>query len=169
MASLPHPLQCSQHLLQRSQRCLRHNSQAHPCGAEAVAIRLWTSRMPFVNRPPKYIAPRASSAFSTADQLPTIIKPCPPPLHFILGVKSGDHKFLFEQMETAFSQGRVHQVQQLCDPLFKAAWEKAGSKRLLWDDVRALFRSFGVASLSALYAALAAGFVKSRLELENSS
>jgi hypothetical protein len=45
----------------------------------------------------------------------------------------------------------------------------AGSKRQLWDDVRALFRSFVVSSLSALYAALASGFVKGRLELENSS
>jgi len=205
-------------------------------------------------------------------------------MHFILGVKSGDHKYLFEQMETAFSQGRVHtvtwedrksqviyhfrylldvalnesnpdvrvnfleyweisatgikyfswvtdlelnadtvmavmrggrgrwkienetfntlknqgyhfehnfghgeqnlcvifmllmmlaflvdQVQQLCDPLFKAAWEKCGSKRQLWDDVRALFRSFVLSSLSSLYAALALGFVKGRLELENTS
>ena len=205
-------------------------------------------------------------------------------MHFILGVKSGDHKYLFAQMDTAFSQGRVHtvtfedgksqvvyhfrylldvalnesnpdvrvnfleyweisskgikhfswvtdlelnedavmpvmrggrarwkienetfntlknqgyhfehnfghgnnnlcvifmllmmlaflvdQVQQLCDPIFKAAWEKAGSKRQLWDDVRALFRSFVVSSLSALYAALASGFVKGHLELENTS
>ena len=63
----------------------------------------------------------------------------------------------------------VDQVQQLCDPIFKAAWEKAGSKRQLWDDVRALFRSFVVSSLSALYAALASGFVKGHLELENTS
>lgn len=205
-------------------------------------------------------------------------------LHFILGVKAGDHKYLFEQMETAFARGLAHavtfvddesqvlyhfrylldvslnesnpdvrvnfleywelspsgvkyfswvtdldlnvdtvlpvmrggrcrwkienetfntlknqgyhfehnfghgeqnlcvifmllmmlaflvdQVQQLCDPLFNAAWKKSGSKRQLWDDVRALFRSFALSSLSELYAALAAGFVKQRLVSENSS
>lgn len=196
-------------------------------------------------------------------------------MHFILGVKAGDHKFLFEQMETAFAEGRtptltledrqsrvlshfrylldvplnashpevrinfleyweisatgikyfswvtdlplrldtvdpvmrggrarwkienetfntlknqgyhfehnfghgqknlcvifallmmlaflVDQVQQLCDPLFVAAWEKAGSKRQLWEDMRTLFRSFVLPSLSALYETLRAGFVK---------
>jgi hypothetical protein len=54
----------------------------------------------------------------------------------------------------------VDQVQQLCDPLFRAAWEKAGSKRQLWEDLRALFRTLVLASLRALYEALVVGFVK---------
>lgn len=196
-------------------------------------------------------------------------------LHFILGVKEGDHKFLFQQMEVAFQQGQAHtltwedpkkkvihhfryridvplneahpevvvnfleyweisaegtkyfswvtdlpltaetvypvmrggrarwkienetfntlknqgyhfehnfghgvknlsvvfallmmlaflvdQVQQLCDPLFRAAWEKAGSKRQLWENMRTMFRAFVLASLRTLYEALVVGFVK---------
>ncbi len=54
----------------------------------------------------------------------------------------------------------VDQVQQLCDPLFRAAREKAGSKRQLWENLRTLFRAFVLASLRALYEALVAGFVK---------
>jgi len=205
-------------------------------------------------------------------------------MHFILGVKQGDHKFLFAQMETAFQQGRAHtltlednqgqvlhhfryligvplneahpnllinfleyweisekgvkyfswvidlplredtvytlmrggrgrwkienetfntlknqgyhfehnfghgeknlsvvlallmmlaflvdQVQQLCDPLFRAAWEKAGSKRQLWEDMRILFRAYVLTSLRALYEALAFGFVKGHLILVDDS
>jgi hypothetical protein len=56
----------------------------------------------------------------------------------------------------------VDQVQQLCDPLFRAAWEKAGSKRQLWENLRALFRTFVLVSLRALFEALVAGFVKQR-------
>ena len=33
----------------------------------------------------------------------------------------------------------VDQTQQLCCPLFQAAWAKWGSKRLLWEKMRALF------------------------------
>jgi hypothetical protein len=54
----------------------------------------------------------------------------------------------------------VDQVQQLCDPLFRAAWEKAGSKRHLWEEMRTLFRAFALTSLRALYEALVAGYVK---------
>lgn len=54
----------------------------------------------------------------------------------------------------------VDQVQQLCDPLFGAAWDKVGSKRQLWEDVRTLFRAFVLTSLRALYETLLAGFVK---------
>jgi len=54
----------------------------------------------------------------------------------------------------------VDQVQQLCDPLFQAAWQKAGSKRQLWENLRALFRTFVLTSLRALFEALVIGFVK---------
>ena len=64
----------------------------------------------------------------------------------------------------------VDQVQQLCAPLLAAAWEKAGSKRQLWEDVRTLFRSFVLSSLSAWYETLRAGFVKQHpVLLEDSS
>lgn len=53
----------------------------------------------------------------------------------------------------------VDQIQQLCDPLFIAAWQKAGSKRQLWEDQRALFRTLVLDSLRTLYAALV-GLVK---------
>src|SRR5947209_773474 len=54
----------------------------------------------------------------------------------------------------------VDQVQQLCDPLFRAAWEKAGSKRQLWENMRTMFRAFALTSLRALDEALVAGYVK---------
>ena len=54
----------------------------------------------------------------------------------------------------------VDRVQQLCAPLLATAWEKVGSKRQLWEDVRTLFRSFVLPSLSALFETRRAGFVK---------
>ena len=36
----------------------------------------------------------------------------------------------------------VDQVQQLCCALFRAAWKKLGSKRELWERMRALFKDF---------------------------
>jgi hypothetical protein len=35
----------------------------------------------------------------------------------------------------------VDQTQQLCCALFRAVWAKLGSKRLLWERMRALFYS----------------------------
>ena len=48
----------------------------------------------------------------------------------------------------------VDQTQQLCCPLFKAAWHKLGSKRELWERMRALFRDFEFKSMRMLYEAL---------------
>jgi hypothetical protein len=45
----------------------------------------------------------------------------------------------------------VDQVQQLCCPLFQAVWEKLGSKRLLWDNLRSHFRHFTFRSMWHLY------------------
>ena len=55
----------------------------------------------------------------------------------------------------------VDQVQQLCCPLFQAAWAKWGSKRLLWEKMRALFFDYALASMRQLFEALFYGLKKS--------
>ena len=44
----------------------------------------------------------------------------------------------------------VDQVQQLCCPLFQAVWNKFGSKRALWDNLRSHFRHFTFTSMRHL-------------------
>jgi hypothetical protein len=48
----------------------------------------------------------------------------------------------------------VDQTQQLCCPLFAAAWEKCISKRALWEGLREIFHRFQVNSMQAIYEAL---------------
>jgi hypothetical protein len=55
----------------------------------------------------------------------------------------------------------VGQVQQLCCPLFQAAWAKWGSKRLVWEKMRALFYDYGLESMQQLFEALLYGLKKS--------
>jgi Transposase DDE domain len=55
----------------------------------------------------------------------------------------------------------VDQVQQLCCPLFQAAWAKWDSKRLLWEKMRALFYDYALDSMQHLFEALVYGFKKS--------
>jgi hypothetical protein len=55
----------------------------------------------------------------------------------------------------------VDQTQQLCCALFQAVWAKLGSKRLLWERMRALFYDYAVASMRQLFEALFYGFKKS--------
>ena len=55
----------------------------------------------------------------------------------------------------------VDQVQQLCCPLFQAAWAKWGSKRLLWEKMSALFYDYALDSMQHLFEALVYGFKKS--------
>jgi DDE family transposase len=55
----------------------------------------------------------------------------------------------------------VDQVQQLCCPLFQAAWSKWGSKRLLWEKMRALFYTYALDSMERLLQALYYGLKKS--------
>ena len=55
----------------------------------------------------------------------------------------------------------VDQVQQLCCPLFQAAWARWGSKRLLWEKMRALFFDYALASMRQLFEALCYGLKKS--------
>ena len=53
----------------------------------------------------------------------------------------------------------VDQVQQLCCPLFQAAWEKKVTKRHLWDELRSHFRTLLFSSMAALLEALVRGIV----------
>src|SRR3990172_9227919 len=48
----------------------------------------------------------------------------------------------------------VDQTQQLCCPLFRAVWQKLGSKRALWDNLRSHFRHFLFRSMRQLYQAI---------------
>ena len=54
----------------------------------------------------------------------------------------------------------VDQVQQLCCPLFQAAWAKMGSKRRLWERMRALFYDYALESMQQLFEALFYGLKK---------
>ena len=56
----------------------------------------------------------------------------------------------------------VDQTQQLCCALFRAVWAKLGSKRLLWERMRALFYHYRLTSMRELWEALFYGFEKSR-------
>src|SRR5712691_4967322 len=55
----------------------------------------------------------------------------------------------------------VDQTQQLCCALFRAVWAKFGSKRLLWERMRALFYDYRLHSMRELLEALYVGFAKS--------
>jgi hypothetical protein len=59
----------------------------------------------------------------------------------------------------------VDQTQQLCSPLFKAALQKAGSKRALWDQQRSLFHSYRIDSMAMIYTAIINGFEQSELNI----
>jgi hypothetical protein len=54
----------------------------------------------------------------------------------------------------------VDQVQQLCCALFQAVWAKLGSKRLLWERMRALFYTYALSSMRQLFEALFYGLQK---------
>jgi hypothetical protein len=55
----------------------------------------------------------------------------------------------------------VDQVQQMCCPLFQAVWAKLGSKRRLWEKMRALFYDYALESMRQLFEALLYGLKKS--------
>jgi hypothetical protein len=56
----------------------------------------------------------------------------------------------------------VDQVQQLCSPLFRAVWQKFGTKRLMWDRLRCAFTEFAFDSMRELLEALLAGIEKKK-------
>jgi len=63
----------------------------------------------------------------------------------------------------------VDQTQQLCCPLFQAAWHKSGTKRHLWEEIRTFFRAFVFRSMAELLTALVCGIVPQQPVLQNSS
>jgi hypothetical protein len=64
----------------------------------------------------------------------------------------------------------VDQTQQLCCPLFQAAWAKRGhNKRSLWEAMRTLFRAFEFASMQELYEAIVRRVARQQPVLLNSS
>jgi hypothetical protein len=56
----------------------------------------------------------------------------------------------------------VDQTQQLCCALFRAVWAKLGSKRLLWERMRALFYGYHLESMREVLEALFYGHEKHR-------
>jgi hypothetical protein len=58
----------------------------------------------------------------------------------------------------------IDQVQQRCNPLFRAALAKKGARSAVWEGMRHLFASFEVASMREVYQALAVGFRRPRLD-----
>ena len=54
----------------------------------------------------------------------------------------------------------VDQVQQLCCPLFQAAWRKLGSKTSLWEKLRGKFDNFVLDSMQQLLETIAYGLVR---------
>ena len=58
----------------------------------------------------------------------------------------------------------IDQVQQKCNPLFRAAWEKKGPKCALWEAVRNLFAEFEVSSMRQIYEAIAFGHERPKLK-----
>ena len=56
----------------------------------------------------------------------------------------------------------VDQTQQLCCALFQAVWAKLGSKRLVWERMRALFYDYRLESMQELLEALWYGIEKHR-------
>ena len=55
----------------------------------------------------------------------------------------------------------VDQTQQLCCALFQAVWAKLGSKRRLWERMRALFYDYALGSMRHLFEVLYYGLNKS--------
>ena len=55
----------------------------------------------------------------------------------------------------------VDQTQQLCCGLFRAVWHQLGSKRLLWERLRALFFDYALESMRQLLEVLFDGLKKS--------
>jgi hypothetical protein len=63
----------------------------------------------------------------------------------------------------------VDQTQQLCCPLFQAAWHKLGTKRHLWEEVRNCFNAFRFNSMTELLTALVRGIVRQQPVLQDST
>lgn len=62
----------------------------------------------------------------------------------------------------------VDQVQQLACQLFQVAWHKCRSKRALWEKMRALFYSYELDSMTDILRALAYGFQRGKIIINDS-
>jgi hypothetical protein len=60
----------------------------------------------------------------------------------------------------------VDQTQQLCDEVFRRVWDKLGSKRMLWEQMREVFRTFVLGSMQELLTVLLQGYQKQRPVLQ---
>jgi len=56
----------------------------------------------------------------------------------------------------------VDQTQQLCCPLFRAVWNKLGSKRMMWERIRSFFLDYIVYSMQEVFEALCYGYERPR-------
>jgi len=63
----------------------------------------------------------------------------------------------------------VDQVQQLCCPLFQAAWHKMKTKCHLWEEIRHYFHMLVLDSMAELLTALARGIARQKPVFANSS
>ena len=63
----------------------------------------------------------------------------------------------------------VDQTQQLCCPLFQAAWKKLQSKRALWEEIRNFFRMCVFRSMTELLDAIVRGIVRQPVVLRDTS
>src|SRR5436190_16042294 len=63
----------------------------------------------------------------------------------------------------------VDQTQQLCCPLFQAAWQKRGTKRSLWEEIRYCFKAFLFNSMAAILEAIVRGIQPQEPVLRDSS
>jgi hypothetical protein len=63
----------------------------------------------------------------------------------------------------------VDQVQQLCCPVFQAAWHKLGTKRQLWEEIRLHFRLLVFESQAELLKALVRGVTPQRPVFQDTS
>ena len=63
----------------------------------------------------------------------------------------------------------VDQVQQLCCPLFQAAWHKMKTKCHLWEEIRNHFHILVFDSMEELLTALVRGIERQRPVFDNSS
>ena len=61
----------------------------------------------------------------------------------------------------------IDQTQQLCCPVFRAAWGKMTSKRMLWERIRSFIFEHIVSSMSEVLAALAYGYTRSKVRRLN--
>ena len=57
----------------------------------------------------------------------------------------------------------IDQACQMSCWLFREAWNKAGAKYLLWEEIRGIFRQFSVDSMEIIYRAIAFGFERVKL------